>query len=191
MLVIIENRQPCKRYTDGVTLIELLVCMSIVTILLTLAIPNMGALIEQQKLMTTAAEFYAAVNLTRSEAIKRGSPVSIAANDGVNWKSGWIVFIDTNTNGHADVGETIIFFHEALNDKFKVTYNFTDATPPYVSYSGNGRSRTNASSQQPQAGTVSFSLGENIKRVKVNFLGRAKLCSPERDRSCSETQTDN
>ncbi|MFZ6755190.1 GspH/FimT family pseudopilin [Undibacterium sp. Dicai25W] len=175
----------------GVTLIELLVTISVIGILLTLAVPNFSTLIERQKLMTTATEFYAAVNLTRSEAIKRGSQVSVAANDGVSWKSGWTIFIDSNINGHADPGETIIFSHEALNERFKVSHNFTDAAQPYISYAGNGRCRTNANSQQPQAGTVSFSLGDSTKRVKVNFLGRAKICNPERELGCGDTQTGN
>jgi len=191
MLVTMGVKLNRYRHILGVTLIELLVSMSVLAILMSLAVPNFSTLIARQRLLTTVTEFYAAVNLTRSEAIKRGSQVSVAANDGVSWKSGWTVFVDNNANGHADAGEVVLFSHDALNDQFHVSHNFTDANQPYIAYTGNGRSRTNANSQQPQAGTVSFSLGENTKRVKVNFLGRAKMCSPERELSCGDSQTGN
>jgi len=189
MLVNMKKYQKYTRWMLGLTLVELLVCFCIMAILMSLAIPNFSQFIERQKLKTTVTEFYAAVNLTRSEAIKRGAQVSLITNDGVSWKSGWKIVVDENSNGVADAGEEIIFSHENLSEKFTILHNFTDAALPYISYTGHGRSRANASSQQPLAGTVSFMLGGNIKRIKVNFLGRARICDPTNDLTCGDTQT--
>lgn len=178
--------------TKGFSLTELMVVVAIAAILMAMAAPAFNSFIDNQKLLATATEFYSATNLTRTEAIKRGGQVTMAANDGANWSSGWTIFVDANANAIPDAGETIIIIHEAIPGKITVTNNFTDSTVPYVSYTGNGRSRTNANGQQPQAGTASFTLGSSIQRVKLNFLGRARICNPAVDQvSCADTNTGN
>jgi type IV fimbrial biogenesis protein FimT len=177
---------------NGYTIIELMITVSIAVILLAIAIPSFKTMIDNQRLVTTASEFYAAINLTRAEAIKRGARVNIVANDGVKWTSGWTVFIDSNENLKVDAGETIIFTHDATVANLTSVSTFTDTSSTYISYTGNGRSRTNASSQQPQAGTVSFALGDATRRVKVNFLGRARICNPQTNlNTCSSTANGN
>lgn len=176
----------------GFSLVELMVTVAIAAILMAIAAPTFSIFIDNQKLLTTATEFYSAVNMTRSEAIKRGAQVTLAANDGVAWTSGWTVFVDTNGNARPDAGETTIFTHDATSKKMEVVGQFTDGTSPYISYTGNGRSRTNANSQQPQAGTISFKLGAATRRVKVNFLGRARICNPDTDlKTCADNATGN
>ncbi|WP_423707694.1 GspH/FimT family pseudopilin [Undibacterium sp. WLX3042] len=177
---------------SGFSLVELMVTVAIAAILMAIAAPSFKIFIDNQKLLTTATEFYSAVNMTRSEAIKRGAQVTLAANDGASWTSGWTVFVDTNGNARPDTGETTIFTHDATTKNMEVTGQFTDSASPYVSFTGNGRSRTNTSSQQPQAGTVSFKLGTAIRRVKVNFLGRARICNPDTDlKTCADNATGN
>jgi len=176
----------------GFSLVELMVTVAIAAILMAIAAPSFSIFIDNQKLLTTATEFYSAVNMTRSEAIKRGAQVTLAANDGATWTSGWTVFVDTNGNARPDAGETTIFTHDATSKKMEVAGQFTDGASPYISYTGNGRSRTNASSQQPQAGTISFKLGVATRRVKVNFLGRARICNPDTDlKTCDVNDTGN
>lgn len=93
----------------GFTLIELMITIAIASILLAVAIPSMRNLIIETKLTSQVNQFIAALNLTRSEAIKRGSSVkmcrSVAAESSANtcvtsasgdydssdWGSGWVV----------------------------------------------------------------------------------------------------
>lgn len=183
-----------KNFLDGggFSLVELMVTVAIAAILMAIAAPSFSIFIDNQKLLTTATEFYSAVNMTRSEAIKRGTQVTLAANDGTKWTSGWTVFVDTNGNARPDAGETTIFTHDATSKNIELTSQFTDGASPYISYTGNGRSRTNANSQQPQAGTISFKLGTAMRRVKVNFLGRARICNPDTDlKTCADNATGN
>ena len=62
---------------------------------------------------------------------------------------------------------------------------FTDSKTTYLAYNGSGRTRTNAGNQTPQLGTISFLLDGKGRRIKLNFLGRARLCNPDSDRTCT------
>ncbi|MFD2425650.1 GspH/FimT family pseudopilin [Ralstonia solanacearum] len=94
----------------GFTLVELVVTIAIVAILVTLAAPSFRSTIQSAR---TSIEVNSLVNdlqFARSEAIKRGQPVSICvssdgatclANSSSNnkWQVGWIVFNDVNGSG--------------------------------------------------------------------------------------------
>lgn len=79
----------------GFTLIELLTVLAIMSILMAMAIPDFTQLVKNNRLRTQANEFVVAMNIARSEAIKRGEAVNVTANnpaDAANeWGPGWIV----------------------------------------------------------------------------------------------------
>ena len=162
-----------------------MVALSIATILLMIAIPNFSALITNQKITTTTNDFFMAINLTRSEAIKRGARVDLVPLDGGDWSKGWTVFVDKNNNQVVDAGDEVIFSHGPTSKNLIVKSALTDSSVPYLAYGGTGRSRTHASGQTPQFGTISFTLDRQVRRIKLNFLGRARLCNPEKDSTCT------
>ncbi|HJU70445.1 MAG TPA: GspH/FimT family pseudopilin [Paucimonas sp.] len=166
----------------GFTLIELMVVLGIAAILLGIGVPSFRTLLQNQRLTTTVNEFFSAVNLTRAEAIKAGLRVDMvpADADATDWTQGWIVFIDDNDNQKPDAGERIIQKHEQVPDGIAIDSKFTDsaAATKYISYNGTGRTQTNAGSQSPQSGTVSFTQDASIRRIKLNFIGRPRVCNP-------------
>jgi type IV fimbrial biogenesis protein FimT len=187
-----DMRAPTLLSMQGYSLVEALITISIAAILLSVAAPNFSEFIRTQRVASATREFQSSLSLTRAEAIKRGARVDMVANDGQSWNSGWRVFVDRNDNWIYDDNETLIFQHDALPTEIAVSSRFTDSTVPYISYTGSGRSRTKLSIQQPQLGTVSFSGGNAIRRVKVNFLGRARSCDPANDKkTCSPNLNDN
>lgn len=107
--------------SDGVTLIELLVTLSIASILLTVAVPGFRVFIQDSRLTAQINNFSSAMMLAKSEALKRSSSTTVcpSANSttctgGSVWSSGWLVFSDPNRNGVVDVGEEIIQVNAAL-----------------------------------------------------------------------------
>ncbi len=168
----------------GYSVIELMTVLAIVAILLAVGVPSFNALLQNQRMTTTVNDFFAAVNLTRSEAIQRGTRVDlIPAGDGADWDKGWIVLIDRNHNQKADVGEQIIFSHGPIARGLTIEAAFTDSKVQYLAYSGNGRTRTNANSQTPQLGSWLFTLDKQARKIVINFLGRPKVCNPNTEKA--------
>lgn len=167
----------------GFSAIELMVSLTVAMILLGIGVPAFSALIANLRIAAAARDFLAAINLTRSEAIQRGARVDLVPVDGRNWKSGWIVFVDSNGNLQPDASEPVIFSHGPAPKGLGVESNFTDDTAKYLSYTATGRTRTHRSGQQPQSGTVTFSLDSQARKIKINFLGRARICNPVDDPS--------
>ena len=104
---------PCK--SRGVTLIELMVTVSILAILLAMGAPSMTVFLERQAVGSLAEQFASDVRMARTEAMKRGLPVSMCiralSNDPTGTPScatqagtrgfaaGWLVFSDLNGDG--------------------------------------------------------------------------------------------
>jgi type IV fimbrial biogenesis protein FimT len=98
----------------GFTLVELMITLVIASIVLTMAVPGMRDLIQNNRITGQVNEMVTAFNLARMEAIRRGSPVSVCASadqascSGANdWASGWIVFTDANGSGNPTVSQLI------------------------------------------------------------------------------------
>ncbi|MFN9728775.1 GspH/FimT family pseudopilin [Acidovorax sp.] len=176
--------------TQGFTVIELMVVVSIVAILLALAAPSFSPIIERWRVQQTIKGLESTLYFARSEAIKRGGNVSIRkhptgtdgcllASGNADWDCGWFVFIDTNSNGVQDADEDTL---QSFN------------TPPNIDVT---RTATSASIQFDRWGRVSgpfigFSLvphGKNISDVAARGLcmssgGRIRTIKPE-DMPCT------
>lgn len=80
----------------GFTLIELIVTIAIAAILLTIAIPNFRTFSMNNRMATQANDLITALNLARSEAVKRSANVTVCASSNSTsctgtWAQGWIV----------------------------------------------------------------------------------------------------
>ena len=70
-----------RRGSTGFTLIELLIIVVIIGISLSLALPGFQGMIQRNRMATQVNDFLLAINMARSEAMRRGSAVTIQSAD--------------------------------------------------------------------------------------------------------------
>jgi len=98
----------------GLTLIELMVALAVLVILLTVAVPGMRNFVKNNRLTAAANALSTSMALARSEAVRRGRPVTVCSSsggtacDGAAWAEGWIVFVDEGAAGSVDTSDEII-----------------------------------------------------------------------------------
>ncbi|MET0321992.1 MAG: GspH/FimT family protein [Duganella sp.] len=173
---------------DGVTLVELLVVLALAAILLGVAAPSYQELMRRQQLRAAVNDLVAAIDLTRSQALARGRPVMLAPREpgGIDWRLGWIVFVDANGNRRPDAGEAVLFQRGPLPDGVRVAAAFSSNAPPaYLAYNGAGRSCSAGNSLAARWGTLSLALGDHARNIKINMLGRLRVCDPAVEPDCT------
>lgn len=119
-----RHENHCRNAPAGFTLIEMLTTMSVLAVLLAVAAPGLASLTTANSLVATQSQLSAALMLARSEAIKRGVQVGVAAIapvSGVEFNGGWVVFLDANGNGQYDAGETVVRQQAALSHDVRVS----------------------------------------------------------------------
>lgn len=160
------------KHDSGFTLIELLIAVAVISVLAVVAVPGMREFVQNNRLAAQSNEFLTSLALARSEALKRGQPVTIChSNNGSScsgsWGDGWIVFTDKAApSGSPDVDE-VLRVTEALDGGSVLT------GPAFLRYLPSGRLEN--------AGVQNFSLtipdcyGEHARAIQVVPTGRAAV----------------
>lgn len=171
-----------KRSLRGFTLVELVAVIAILGILLGVAVPWVGTFADSLRLTLQANAYLSALHLTRSEAIKRNSRMTVcksadglSCTEGGGWQQGWIVFHDPNHNAAKDDAEVMVHQSPALPTSFQLVGNSNVAK--YVSFDATGGTRL--ASGAFQAGTLtlcrqSASSGE-ARQIVISSAGRPRV----------------
>lgn len=170
----------------GFSLVELAVVLAVAAVLLAVAAPDMRNLLRAQQLKAASGELFAAIEFTRAQALARGRQVKLVPRDpdGADWRSGWHVIEDRDGDGVVQADERLAE-HAPLAPGIAAAFAFTSPAPPYyIAYNGAGRSCADGNSAAARWGTLSLFSGGRIRRIKINLLGRPRLCDPARDASC-------
>jgi type IV fimbrial biogenesis protein FimT len=197
------------KHHAGFSLTELMVAVALLAILMSLGAPQFGETIARNRIASQANGFVAALNLARSEAIKRGARVvvckvkKISGSDAPDfsrcdragdWSNGWIMFWDNPATPFADSTATfaptaanVIQKHEGLGGS-SLSGSGTDTmgVAYYMSYNGMGMVNP-----RPVSG-VSFTFtlrpltpGERQGRcINVNSVGRVEIARNPPDPNC-------
>jgi len=172
----------------GVTAVELLVVLLLAAILFGVAIPAMHGVLQQMRLRAAVFDLVAAIDQTRSQAIARGRSVLMAPLDAsAGWRRGWAIFIDLNGNHRPDAGEPLLYRHDPIPDDMQLTSSFSsNADGLYLAYNAAGRACSADNSLAARWGTLSLTQGRQARNIKINMLGRVRVCDPAQDNNgCS------
>ncbi|SET73573.1 type IV fimbrial biogenesis protein FimT [Marinobacter segnicrescens] len=157
----------------GFTIIELMITLAVLAIILTIGIPSFRTLIENNRVTSQANTLLSAVNLARTEAIKRGTEVTLLAEAG-GFANGYCVTVGNYANcGAAEAGNDVIRSFEEPGALILRDGGLTN-----VSFDGRGfRSAPGAGvNVQIEFQPLSCTLGDQrLRQLNVARAGRASV----------------
>lgn len=164
----------------GVTLVELLTTLAVFSILLGMAVPGYGFLVNGSRLASITNHLTGALSYARSEAIKRGVRVSLcksgsakaalpACEPDSGWQDGWLVFVDQGVIGEFEGSDQLLTVQSHNPDDIVVsTTNYST----YASYLPSGVSQ---GPTHLATGSFHICLAGNKRSLIINSTGRVRL----------------
>lgn len=165
----------------GFTITELVITLVIFGILTAMGVPAYTEFVRNSRRAAVLNEFSAALNLARSEAVKRGVPVAICraadeANCGGSWTGGWLVFVNLDGDSPAvvDPGETVLRSYLVADPAYTLTPSgsFGD----FIAYLADGSAIGDGSVDTDRRFTYCDARGlRSARAVLINTTGRPRL----------------
>ena len=167
----------------GFTLIELLVTIAIGAILLLVAVPNYITFVLNGRMAAQSNDFLSALQLARSEAVKRGFTVSVcksadsaSCTTAGTWAQGWIVFTDVNSNGALNGTDVLIRAFPALSGNSTLVGDAN--VPDFVSYQLTGNTSLAAGTNAVVSLCPIAPAGVAGRDIQISASGRARVQNP-------------
>jgi len=167
---------------SGFTLIELMTTLSVAAIAIALATPSFSNVVLNNRMASSHNLILSALATTRSEAITRGTNVTVCAStnrtscNSSNWENGWIIFSDYNGNQIINAGtnnclpgeDCLLTVKGTLGNGITVR-NDIFANAGWVQYNSQG--------VVDSAGTFIMCDKRNERRasaININYIGHAR-----------------
>lgn len=160
--------------TRGFSLIELLVVLALAAILLLLAVPGVRSFLAVVRLDAATTDLTGALALARSEAIRRGLRVALRNTaGGGNWGGGWQMFVDADSDGVLDAGETVLRRQAALPTPLSLyaNANYTN----YIAFKADGTVNNVGSFILCYDGVLVEAGQSRSRALIVSWAGRVRL----------------
>lgn len=159
----------------GFTLLELIVTMTVASILFGVGIPSLISTLRTNRLAGATNELISTLIYARSEAIKRSVPVGVCrSSDGAacvtsgsaGWAIGWLVYVDVDRSSALNTGDIVLTTHEALDSSITLTGNNNVANQ--VLFTSIGLANTSN-------GTMTMTSSSDTRTICIATSGRARL----------------
>lgn len=164
------------------SLVELIVTFAILSVLLGIAVPSFGSLIERNQQTSASHELLSALNHARGLAVTRREFVSLCAgadncSTSANWEQNILIFTDPNRNGQLDAGEHL---HRAVTIPEEYHWNWSNfRSKTFMTFKASGLTDS-------LNGTYTLCHGTDAKqRIVISITGRLRSESPKDNSACS------
>ncbi len=173
-----------SRNNHGFTFIELLITLTVASILGASVLPSFSALIAQERSTVLTNNLAGALAYARSEAVTKNTEVLTCQSNNShechrsgNWQNGWIIFVDDNKNRQRDPEEPLLRVYSAAENGTQAIFNGAANIDHYMRYKPSGRAYPNGSFLicNPNIGVG--------KALIMTQSGRLRLSKTQRDGS--------
>ncbi len=162
---------------SGFTLIELMIGIAIVAIVLALGMPSFGAWIQNGRLRNASESILNGLQLARSEAVKRNTPVQFTLGAGSAWTVGCVTVT-------ANCPTSIQSRSAGDGSSDAITVEATDGTPIVFDSLGRmiapvpgGGAIFTAMNVDADPAVLSAAQSRDL-RITVNISGNIRMCDP-------------
>ncbi len=157
----------------GFTILELMAAIAVLSVLLAVGVPSFIQIIRNNRITAQANDLISALNVARSESVKRGIPVSVCSSTNgaacaadTIWDTGWILFTDAaGTAGQVDGGDVLLQVWPAVAGGLQL-----DSSREFIQYTSTGMTNPVA--------TASFDLfkpdspADSARCIAISTTGR-------------------
>ncbi|MBK5940600.1 GspH/FimT family pseudopilin [Halochromatium roseum] len=174
---------------QGFNLLELMMTLSVATILLTIGVPSLQATIQNGRAATQINDLLASIRLARSESVKTGRRVVLCKSDDEascttsgGYDQGWLVFVDLDQDATLDPVEPVLRVQGPLSGD--QVLSGTSGVDNYIAFTSDGFARLIDGSMQ--SGTLTLDLclpGRGKRAIVIKPTGRTGVETVEA--SCS------
>ena len=158
---------------SGFTLIEMMVTLSVATILTVVAVPNMQSMLQRRQLEGAAGEVYANLLLARSQAIEKNQSAFVSFSGS---GTGWAYGLDDDSSCNPTLSSDCTVNGAARVYAGSTWSNVSLAHP----FAGNVLSFESRRGLPSASGTIQLTSTAGQINVSVSPIGYVSICSSQR-----------
>jgi len=166
----------------GQTLVELMVCLLVGGIMLSLALPSFTSTLKRSQQTQAVNQLLGALHYARGSAVMGRKTIALCSGDAPcdseqAWQSKLLIFDDLNKNGQLDNGEALLQQLPLSKGYSWYWSNFRNRT--YMQFEADGTTRA-------LNGTFTLCHADSpTMQIVINLTGRARIQAAPGGTSCS------